>query len=249
VRIIAIVQARMTSSRLPGKVLLPLEGKPVLAHVINRLQNCKLLDEIVVATSIHKSDNPIEFWCNKEQIKFFRGSLDDVLDRYYKAALKFNADAIVRITADCPVIDSGLVDEVVEKYLAGEYESFALAGDFPDGLDCQIFSLSSLRKAWVEAKLPSEREHVGKYIENHPNLFKSGKYFKFKGLLHHRWTLDQIEDYEFLKSVFKKLYRKDFVFGTTDILELLEREPELMKINSQIQRNQGFLKSLKNDRL
>ena len=246
---IAIIQARMTSSRLPNKVLLPLAHKTVLEHLVERLSHCKTLDKIIVATSTDISDNPIEFWCKNAKVPFFRGELLDVLDRYYQAATKFKATAIVRITADCPVIDPQIVDEVVNGYLSGDYDGYALSGDFPDGLDCQVFSYLALEKAWQEAKLPSDREHVGPYIENHPNLFKIGKLNKFKGLAEHRWTLDEPEDYEFLKIVFGKLYREGCIFDHKDILELMKNEPTLMKVNSHIPRNQGYKNSLKNDTL
>jgi spore coat polysaccharide biosynthesis protein SpsF len=243
--VIAIVQARMSSTRLPNKTLLPLAGKPTLFHVINRLQECKTLNKIIVATSTHSNDDLIENWCKGAHLDFYRGSLTDVLDRYYCAAKEFNAEVVVRITADCPVIDSEIVDQVVTKFFANNFDACALAGDFPDGLDCQVFSLSALEKAWREATLPSEREHVGPYIDNNPELFKIGRLHKFKGLSHHRWTLDEPEDYEFLKILFTKLNGVVPHFKTKDILDLMEKEPELMKINSQIIRNQGYLNSLK----
>jgi spore coat polysaccharide biosynthesis protein SpsF (cytidylyltransferase family) len=244
-KVIAIVQARMSSVRLPNKTLLLLAGKPTLAHVINRLQECKTLNQIIVATSTDPGDDLIEKWCRDVHIDFYRGSLSDVLDRYYCAAKEFNAEVVVRITADCPAIDSEIVDEVVTKFLSNDYDTCALAGEFPDGLDCQVFSLSALEKAWREAKLPSEREHVGPYIDNNPELFRVGHLYKFKGLSHHRWTLDEPEDYEFLKIVFTKLYGVVPHFKTKDILELMEKEPLLMNINSQIIRNQGYINSLK----
>jgi spore coat polysaccharide biosynthesis protein SpsF len=243
--LVAIVQARMSSVRLPNKVLLPLAGKPTLWHVINRLQECKSLQKIIVATSTDAGDDLIENWCNDAYLECFRGSLDDVLDRYYRAAKAFEAQAVVRVTADCPVIDPDIVDELVRNFLSKTFDAYSLAGDFPDGLDCQIFSMSALEKAWRNAVLPSEREHVGPYIENNPSIFKVGQLHKFKGLGHHRWTLDEPEDYEFLKLVFMKLYEMNPQFRTKDILELMENEPELLKINSQIVRNQGYLKSLK----
>ncbi len=132
-KVVAIVQARMSSSRLPGKVLFPLAEKPVLAHVIERLQSCKSLDDLVLATSIEHEDDAIEQWCNANRVHCFRGSLNDVLDRYYQAATQHKADVIVRITADCPLIDPMIVDEVVEAFLAGNFDAYSLAGEFPDG--------------------------------------------------------------------------------------------------------------------
>lgn len=248
-KVVAIVQARMSSSRLPSKVLLPLAGKPVLAHVIERLRSCKSLDDIVLATTIESEDDVIEQWCNTSCVNCFRGSLNDVLGRYYQAATYYKADVIVRITADCPLIDSMIVDEVVEGFLAGNFDAYSLAGEFPDGLDCQVFSHSAIKQAWLEAKLPSEREHVGPYIEKtHPEQFKIGSLEKFSGLSHHRWTLDEPRDYEFLQVVFARLYKEDVLFRTSEVLALMEREPDLMQINSGIIRNEGYLKSLKAER-
>lgn len=227
----------MTSTRLPSKVLLPLAGKSVLQHIVERLSQCNTLDQIVVATSTHQSDNSIENWCKNDQVLFFRGDLLDVLDRYYQAATQFEASAIVRITADCPVIDPKIVDEVVDGYFSGEYDCYSLAGEFPKGLDCQVFSYSALQKAWQEAKSPYDREHVGPFIENNPLLFNIGRYYKFKNLYMHRWTLDQPEDYEFLKIIFDKLYISEYIFDYNDILSLLRREPKLMKINSKFTQN------------
>ena len=175
-KVVAIVQARLSSQRLANKVLLPLEDKTVLGHIVDRLLNCKFLDEIVIATSTDASDKEIVDWCKINKINFFCGSLHDVLDRYYKASRKYNAKVIVRITGDCPVVDPEIVDEVIKGFFSGNYDAYSLAGDFPDGLDCQVFSFSAIEKSWKEAKLPSEREHVGVFIEKtHRELFKLGE--------------------------------------------------------------------------
>ncbi len=246
--IVAIVQARMSSSRLPKKVLLPLAGKPVLAHVIERLQHCEMLNKIVVATSTDLSDDAIAKWCLQNNINYYRGSLLDVLDRYYQAALIYQADVIVRITADCPMIDPIIVDEVIEGFLAGNYDAYSLSGDFPDGLDCQVFRFDAIAKAWKDATLPSDREHVGPYIEKtHPELFRLSGLQKFTGLSHHRWTLDEPQDYDFLKAIFSKLYKKNKPFHAEDVLFLLGKEPKLMQINSGIIRNEGYLKSINSE--
>jgi spore coat polysaccharide biosynthesis protein SpsF (cytidylyltransferase family) len=246
----AIVQARMSSTRLPRKTLLPLSNQPVLSHIIYRLQNCKNLNDIILATSTDPSDNVIIDWCNKNRIKYFRGSLNDVLDRYYQAAKYYNIKNIVRITSDCPVIDPNIVDEVIQGFFSDQYDVYSLIGEFPDGLDCQVFSFKAISKAWKEAKLLSEREHIGLYMEkNHPELFKIGGLKKFSGLSNFRWTLDEFQDYEFLKEVFSRLYEKDKIFYSKDILELMKKEPNLMKLNSNIVRNEGYLKSLIEDNL
>ena len=248
-RTVCIVQARMSSTRLPGKVLLPLAGREVLAHVLDRLDFCKTLDEVVVATSSDASDDVLAQWCRARGVGVFRGSLQDVLDRYYQCAIQHKATAVVRITADCPALDPALVDEVVRGFHAGGYDLFYLGGEFPDGLDCQVFSFSALHRARREAKLLSEREHVGPYVVNHPEWFRIGQLEKFKGLAHHRWTLDEPRDLAFLQSVFERLQRPDGrPFLTQDLLNLLEREPELLQINEGIVRNEGLIKSLAADK-
>ena len=245
--VIAIIQARMSSTRLPGKVLLPLVNKPVLAHVVERLSYSRLIEKIVVATSIDSSDDPIADFCYQQNWLCYRGSLEDVLDRYYQTATQFDASAVVRITADCPVIDPVVVDAVITGFLSGNYDLFGLDGEFPDGLDCTVFSLSALKKARLNAKLKSEREHVGPYIENSPHLFQNGSLKIFHGLQHHRWTLDEPEDYLLLTEIFEQLYSPDSPFLTHDILQLIQKKPELLTLNQAIIRNEGYLKSIKND--
>jgi spore coat polysaccharide biosynthesis protein SpsF len=248
-RTVCIIQARMSSTRLPGKVLLPLAGQAVLAHVLERLFRCTTLSEVVVATSDDASDDVLAQWCIDQGVSVFRGSLNDVLDRYYQCALSHHAQAVVRITADCPALDSTLVDEVVQGFLAGSYDLFYLGGEFPDGLDCAVFSFFALQRAWCEAKLPSEREHVGPFVVNHPELFHIGHIEKFKGMAYHRWTLDEPSDLVFLESVFERLQRPDGrPFLSQDLLDLLEREPELLRANEGIVRNEGLIRSLAIDK-
>jgi spore coat polysaccharide biosynthesis protein SpsF len=247
-KIVAIIQARMSSSRLPGKVLMELAGKPVLGHVVERLKFCKNVETVAIATSTDATDNLIEDWCRESKIICFRGSLDDVLDRYVRAARLLKADAVVRITADCPAIDPLVVDEVIEGFLTDNYAIYGLKGGFPDGLDCTVFSVQALEHAWLNASLSSEREHVGPYIEKNPELFKGGGLEKFQGLSHMRWTLDEPRDFDFLTQIFNRLYKSNKPFFAQDILELLKLEPELALINSNIIRNEGYLKSLERDK-
>jgi spore coat polysaccharide biosynthesis protein SpsF len=243
----AIIQARMGSSRLPGKVLMEISGKPLLWHVINRIKQCKSIHQIVVATSSRPDDKAIIDLAKSAEITSFAGSEEDVLDRYYQAATKFNANPIVRITADCPVIDPGIVDETVAGFFSGHYDVYGLSGEFPDGLDVTVFSYSALKEAWNNAKLPSEREHVGPYILNHPEKFRQGTLLKFRNLGHMRWTVDEPEDLQFIREIYHRLYKENEIFLTEDILRLLEKEPDLMNINTGIIRNEGYLKSLKKD--
>lgn len=246
-KIVAIIQARMSSSRLPGKVLMDLSGKPVLEHIINRLRTCNHIHEMVVATSTENSDNPIEEFCIENNVNFYRGSLNDVLDRFYQASKKYDADGILRITADCPVVDPEIVDIIISSFLETQCDLCGLSGEFPDGLDCSVFSFKAIEKAWNEAKLASEREHVGPYIEKNPDIFKIVPVKIFDNLGHLRWTLDTQEDYLLLKEIYNKLYKEKKIFLTQDILDMLQKNPYLTSINDKIIRNEGYLKSLEND--
>ncbi len=248
-KVIAILQARMNSSRLPGKVMMNLVNKPVLEHIVERLSYCKMIEKIVVATTSEESDNIIEDYCKNNKIDFYRGNIEDVLDRFYSSAKIFNADPIVRITCDCPVIDPVIVDAIISGYLAGEYDCYGLGGKFPDGLDCTVYSFYALEKAWKEAKLKSEREHVGPYIQNNPKLFKTGYLEIFKNLEKYRWTLDEANDYELLNKIFNALYRSSSPFLTHEILKFLQNNPNLSLINNKNIRNEGYLKSLQEDKI
>ncbi|HUJ90052.1 MAG TPA: glycosyltransferase family protein [Syntrophorhabdales bacterium] len=243
----AIVQARMGSTRLFGKILKPLAGKSALWHVVDRLNRAKELKEIIVATTTNQEDDVVVKFCEENGIRWFRGSENDVLDRYYQAAKAFTADPIIRITADCPVVDPVIVDEVIEGFFAGNYDVYRLGGEFPDGLDCECFAFWAIEDAWKVATLPSEREHVGVYPVKHPEKYRVGSYEKFSGLGHLRWTFDEEADLRFLQAIYERLYRPGTIFRTGEILELLQREPELMSINQGITRNEGLLKSLLED--
>jgi spore coat polysaccharide biosynthesis protein SpsF len=243
----AIVQARMGSTRLPGKILMPLAGKPALWHLVNRLNHARRLNEVIIATTTNPQDDVVVRFCEEHGIRHCRGSENDVLDRYYQAAKSFGADPVIRITADCPVIDPVIVDEMVEGFFAGNYDAYSLGGEFPDGLDCECFAFWVIEDAWNNATLPSEREHTGLYPGKHPEKYRLGSYEKFSGLAHLRWTLDEEADLSFLQAVYERLYRPGTIFHTGDILELLEREPKLVDINCGITRNEGLLKSLAQD--
>ena len=246
-KVVAIIQARMSSSRLPGKVLMPLADKPVLAHVVERISYCRMVDQVVVATTVENSDDPVADYCENNDIDIYRGNLEDVLDRYYQAAKIYHADPIVRITGDCPAIDPVVVDAVIAGFLSGDYDLYGLGGEFPDGLDCTIFSFSAIEKAWKEAKLKSEREHVGPYIEKNPHLFRNSALKLFHGLAQQRWTLDEPDDYKLLNIIFEKLYRSSSPFLTHEVLHLVRENSELSVLNENIVRNEGYLKSLQND--
>ena len=248
--IIAILQARMSSTRLPNKVLKLIVNKPMLQLQIERIQQAKLIDKIVVATSTMDEDNTIEQLCYQLNISCYRGSLDNVLDRFYQAASKFNATHIVRLTGDCPLIDPQIIDNVVALHLKqkSDYTSNCRIPCLPDGLDVEIINKNSLKTSWIYASRPSEKEHVTQYIRNNEDLFKLVDYQHSPDLSAHRWTVDEPDDFEFVNKVYQNLYNKKVNFTTSDILSLLEKQPELTTINCQINRNEGLIKSLKIDK-
>lgn len=246
--IIAIIQARMGSSRLSGKVLKELSGKPALWHVINRVGRSGRIEDIVVATTCQKKDLEIVKYCAEQGIRVFVGSEEDVLDRYYQAARLYKPKHVVRITADCPLHDYKVIDMVIQKHLDmnNDYTSNTLEDSFPDGLDCEVFTFSALERAWKEAKLASEREHVTPYIKKE----KSFKKFSIKDTVDHsqyRWTMDTDADFVFISRIYEELYEKNPGFGREEIYDLLEGRPELMTINQGIIRNEGYIKSIEND--
>ena len=248
---VAIIQARISSTRLPGKVLKKIEGKTILEHVVNRVKAAKNLDEVIVATTVKKEDLKIVKLCSNLGISVFCGSEDDVLDRYYQTARLFKANHIIRITADCPLIDPMVIDKVIELYFKknADYATNGMPETFPDGLDTEVFSFKTLKRAWENAKLSSEREHVTPYIRNNPNIFKIVNLKCEYNLNDKRWTLDEPEDFEFIKSIYTKLYLEDSLFGMKKILDFLINHPGIEELNNDIIRNEGYLKSLKKDKI
>lgn len=244
--VLAIVQARLSSSRLPGKVLLPILGKPMILHELERLQRSKYIDGIVLATSDDASDDALAEMVSPV-VDVYRGNLDDVLDRYYQCAKQYQTEHVVRITGDCPVIDWRIVDEVIRQHLEEGNDYTSLTERFPDGLDTEVFCYSALERAWHEAELPSEREHVTQYIRKHSEAFKMGVHDCSRDYSYMRWTVDEPHDMEFIKNIFSELYLKKPDFSMDDVLRLLEAHPELQGINAGIQRNEGLQKSLKQD--
>lgn len=248
---IALIQARMGSSRLPGKVLMELANKPVLQHVVERVRASKRVQEAVVVTSINRQDIPIVAWCSTHAVRVYCGSEQDVLDRYYQAARLLGAAIVVRITADCPLMDP----EVIDLVLGGmddpdvDYVNNCGRETWPDGLDVEAFRFNTLERAWTRARLPSEREHVTPYIRNHPEEFRVRVVDHEPNLGSLRWTLDRREDHEFLSRVFAALGDGREIFGMDRVLELLLRQPELQSINSFVTRNEGLIKSLDADKV
>jgi len=232
---VAIIQARMGSSRLPGKVLMDLGGEMVLGRVVRRLQRSRHISKIVVATTTVPADEVIVAECDRLEVLCFRGSEHDVLDRYYQAARANAADAVVRITSDCPLIDPELVDETVEVFRDkhADYASNVFPRTYPRGLDTEVFSFDALDRAWREAREAHQREHVTPYLYEHPQIFKLASLSGAADYSRYRWTLDTLEDLELLRTIYSRFHGRDD-FSWKEVLRLMEREPELAELNSQV---------------
>lgn len=238
-KIAAIIQARMGSTRLSGKVMKELKGKTVLSHVIERVKQSKFIEEIIIATTIHKRDDIIEKEALNCGCKVFRGSEEDVLSRYYYAAKENNIDVIIRITSDCPLIDPFVIDEIIEFYLKGTYDLVTNAGSdlmqrtYPRGLDTEVFSFEVLENTFLNGKESYHREHVTPFIyEDSKKIY----YYKNKvDYSKHRWTLDTEEDYKLISEIYNRLYKGTHDFYLTDIIELFTEEPDLFTINAHIE--------------
>lgn len=237
-KICAIVQARMGSSRLPGKVLAMILRKPMVWYVVNRLKLSKKLNEIILSIPDSKENNVLEQFAKSNKIKCFRGSEEDVLSRYYETAKKFKSDTIVRITSDCPLIDSEIVDKVVEEHLQSktDYTANVLKRTYPRGLDVEVLTFEALEKSFKEARTKAHREHVTLYIREHPEKFKRVSVENEKDFSHFRWTVDRRGDLEFVREVYKRLYKGGKIFLMAEIIKLLKEEPELLEINKNIKR-------------
>jgi spore coat polysaccharide biosynthesis protein SpsF (cytidylyltransferase family) len=243
--VVAIVQARMGSSRLPGKVLADIAGEVMLGRVVARLQRSRNVNHIVVATTDTDLDDAVEQFCQQRCWAFFRGSEADVLDRYYRTAKAFQADAIVRVTADCPLIDPEVVDRVVATYLAGDcdYASNTLVCTYPDGLDTEVFSSIALEVAWYEARRKTDREHVTPYLRSSGRFRLRNVECELGRSLHHlRWTVDEPGDLEFVRAIYARLGAKsDFTWR--EVMSLLDLDPSLAELNGELVRNAGYYRS------
>ncbi|WCF07929.1 glycosyltransferase family protein [Paenibacillus thiaminolyticus] len=235
-RIVLIIQARMGSSRLPGKVMLDLCGKTVLEHVIDRCRAISLVDHLVVATTVNTEDDRIEQCCLRQGISCYRGDEYDVLARYYKAAKKYRADIVVRVTSDCPLIDPGLAEEVICMFLEQpevEYCSNDLIETFPRGLNVEVFSFRALEYAYEHAVNAYEREHVTPYIYEHPERFRVATLTSNVDYSRHRWTLDTKKDWILISEIYRLLYQGD-IMPWKEVIDLVERYPELPLINADV---------------
>lgn len=247
--ILAILQARMSSTRLPGKVLKPILNEPMLMRQVERVLRSKVIDKLCVATTVDISDDPIAEMCKAKGINCFRGSLTDVLDRFYQVATEYKAEHIVRLTGDCPLADPKLIDNVIRFYTEGQYDfvSNCIEPKFPDGLDVAVFNMRVLAESWEKAELQSHREHVTLFARE-SSEYVIGSYENERDLSFMRWTVDEMEDFDFIEQVYEELYPRDSEFLSEDVYNLLKRKPELLKINAHYSRNEGLKRSLQEDR-
>ncbi|HII16633.1 TPA: acylneuraminate cytidylyltransferase [Candidatus Woesearchaeota archaeon] len=238
--VVCIIQARTGSSRLPNKVLKKVEGKELLLHTVDRVLQSKFIDKVIVATTTLGGDDAVVSLLSgyNPDVSVFRGSEDDVLDRYYLAAIHAKADIVVRITSDCPLIDHGIIDRVITVFLKGkhDYVSNTLTRrTFPRGLDVEVISFSALEKVWNIAKLPEEREHVTWYIRRHPKEFNTFCIEQDPDRSSLRWTVDEEDDLKFIKEVYAYLYPSNADFTSDDVLNLIQRHPWIANINAHVE--------------
>ena len=245
-----IIQARTGSTRLPGKIMMPIdENDTVLSFGIKQVQSCKKIYQLVIATTDLSEDDVIVDYMNKLNVKCFRGSPNDVLDRYYQCAKKFSFSIIVRITSDCPIVDPVIVDNTISYFLKNKAKIDYVSNvhpitTFPDGTDVEVFSFESLEKAWTEAKKPSEREHVTPYLYT-SKKFRLGEFKNSQDLSNLRWTVDHKVDLELIREIVRLIPSRPILME--NILDLFSKYPELKKINQGIPQNEGYIKSLKED--
>jgi spore coat polysaccharide biosynthesis protein SpsF len=233
-KVVAIVQARMGSTRLPGKVLADIHGRPMLWHVLQRTRAVTSVDDVVVATTIEPADKLVVDFCSEYGVVCFRGSENDVLDRYYQAARHVEAQAVVRITSDCPLIDPGIVDKTLRLFLTEEpdYASNCVRRTYPRGLDTEVMSFRALELAWREAREPYQRAHVTPYIYENPARFRILSVTGDQDHSSYRWTVDTPEDLELIRHLYAHFQGEKFLW--TDALNLMECEPQLSGINRSV---------------
>ncbi len=240
-KVVAVIQARMGSTRLPGKVLLHIKDKPILWHIVNRLRFSKHINNVVLSTSVSKADDEIELFAKKNNIDYFRGSENDVLDRMYKTALKFSADIIIRITGDCPFTDPFIIDDLIAMFNSQKYDFVGVATGagvinikekkFPDGLDAECFSFETLKKTWENAKSQTDREHVTPYMWKVKGRFRNGTLYSKNDYSNIRLTLDHKEDLDLIEKIYDGLYKEDKCFSLKDIIKFIKSYPNLIEMN------------------
>ncbi len=248
-KVVVIIQARMGSTRLPGKMMMQIDSVPIIEYVVRAVKNAKRVHEVWLATTSNTEDNVLAVWAEEKRVLTYRGSGTNVLDRYYQTAKLSHADVIVRITGDCPLADPAVIDEIVGEYLNGnfDYVCNTQPPTFPDGLDVEVFSFMVLEKAWKEAELSSEQEHVTPYLWKHPELFR------IKNIVHdpdwssYRLTLDTAEDLHLIEKVIHECKKRGDDYRMNTVIDVLTLHPEWLTINSKHERNEGYQKSLNED--
>lgn len=249
---LVMIQARCGSTRLPNKVLKELCGKKLLQRMIERVQKSKMVDEVMVVTSIEKNNLPIIKLCSELGVRVGIGSEEDVLDRYYQTAKLLKPEYVIRLTADCPCFDAGLLDDALMQLRQDTDYMGMLSHTFADGLDIQIISFKALEKSWREAVHSFEREHVTQYVIRHPEIFKLQDFVSPIGDFgNHRWTVDEPEDFKVINHIYNYFINERQIedFDYKDILEYLESHPDVMNINSKFSRDEGLAKSIREDRI
>lgn len=232
-----IVQARMGSTRLPGKIMRQVQQKPLLEYMVERLRKVNLADGIIIATTQAEQEEPIIEWCDKHGINYYRGSENDVLSRYYEAASKYEARTVVRLTSDCPLIDPNLVDRVIKYYLENDYDyvSNVLIRTYPRGMDTEVFSYRVLEQAYNLAAKSSEREHVTAYIYNHPESFRLGSVTGDRDYSRYRLTVDTPEDFQLIAHLLEYVTQTGAGTDYMSIVRYLETHPEIAAINAHVE--------------
>lgn len=246
---IAVIQARSSSTRLPGKVLKPILERPMILRQLERIRRARRIDDWVLATSTDASDDALTEVVRSAGVRVYRGSLDDVLARFVGAVADSDATHVVRLTGDCPLADPEIIDSVIARAAEGgaDYVSNTLQPTYPDGLDVEVCRRTALLRASAVAQLRSEREHVTPYLYKHPELFALESIVNDVDLSAERWTVDEPRDFEFVSRIYGELYPRNPAFGWREVLSLLSAQPQLRSINTGIQRNEGYQKSLKQD--
>lgn len=237
-KVVAIIQARMGSTRLPGKILKEVLGKPLLEYQLERVQGADLLDDIIVATTTNKEDDAVAALCDSLGVRTYRGSETDVLARYYEAAVEVDADVIVRLTSDCPLIDPAIIDQVIQLYIDKrpvDYVANTLKRTFPRGLDTEVFTYEVLEDAYYEATLERDRKHVTAYFYTNPERYTFANLTSDENYSHHRWTVDTVEDFELIKRILEEIYPKKEQFTLHDIIEVLDEHPSWVSLNAHVE--------------
>lgn len=248
----ALIQARMSSTRLPGKVLKDINGRPMISYMIERVRSARSIDDVIVITSLDSSDDPIEEFCKKEGVSCYRGSLDDVLDRYYQASKQFRIDVIARLTGDCPIIDPQIIDAVVSSYIEGAYDfvgnTIPPSWTVPEGMDVEVFSCANLERAWKETKKISDREHVTFYFWQNPDMFSIHRFNIEEDYSRYRLAVDYPNDFQLMQSIITALYSPTHCFSMYDIVAYLDAHPSLAELNQDIVANSGWQSAFDKDK-